>query len=343
MSDFNEKPEWEVSEKRNLYVIDDLNLIFRMFYGVPPMNSPDNIPTNVVYGYLKAIKYIYNHSIEKTGQDPVILVATDIKWKSGRVAIYEEYKANRTSEMPDNCKVQIPLVTQLLEIIWINKIGFSGKEADDIIGSLAHQYKDHFNSINILSSDKDLCQLIDTNVFCMDSLKQITWDNNNVKDKFGIDKEYIVDYLSLLWDSSDNIPWVKGIGEKSAVKLIEQFGHVEDMYSVIALQGDQLVKDKVLTQSIYDKLVLGEDMAFMSKTLATIDIHMNIEDLVDVKNINTFNINHTQNTNEQFQQFCKDMNIKSFIKNVVSDNFESKSFSKPIKKEQKWATNLSLF
>lgn len=287
---------------KNLYIIDDLNVVFRMFFGVPPM-SYQGIPTNVVYWYLKTIKTLVEHGKNETGEVPHIVVATDIKGKSSRLEIYDQYKANRTTEMPDDCKAQIPYVKELLYVLWIEKLGFEGFEADDVIGSLSKKHRHDYEAVYIVSSDKDLCQLIDTNVFCMDAQKQKVWSLDNVSEKFWVGKQHVVDYLSLVWDSSDNIPGVLGIGVKTAIKIISDFGGIEEIYATVT---EDHVSKKLISKSVYQKLMDGKELAHMSKRLATIDTSLDVSITWDHFNENVFNTN-------EFKLFCQELWMKSFL------------------------------
>jgi len=291
---------------KNLYIIDNMNLIFRMFFWIPPMSHNGNL-TNMVYWYLRTLKTIHEHWIKETWTSPMILVATDVKSdvKGFRDELFAEYKANRVSKMPDECRNQVPLLTELLKILEIPIIGYAWYEADDVIWTISKNYAKDFNHCYILSSDKDLCQLIDEKVSCMDAQKQTVWNNKNIFNKFNVRKDQIVDYLSLVGDSSDNIPWVSWIGEKTAVTILEKFDGIDSLYKQL---GENLVKEKILTNSVFQKLQNWKDSAFLSKKLATIvtDLEVNfIEQIFDINKIYL---------NENFQLFCEKVNFKTFLK-----------------------------
>jgi len=208
---------------KRLIIIDLSNFIFRAFFAIRPLHTPQGVPVNAVYGVLSML---YNMLTEH--KPTHILIARDTKEGSFRKEIYKEYKAHRT-EPPDDLKPQFEIVDKLLEVLKLPEIKMSGYEADDIIGSAVTKWKNEFDEILIASGDKDLMQFVGGPVQILDTMKDKTYSREDVKDKMGVYPEQIVDFLSLVGDSSDNIPGVAGIGPKGAQNLIEEFGTLEEI------------------------------------------------------------------------------------------------------------------
>lgn len=238
-----------------LIVIDISNFIFRAFYAIRPLNAPDGTPVNAVYGVLSML-----HNMIVKYEPTHILVARDTKEGSFRKDLYPEYKANR-SEPPDDLKPQFDLVDKLIDCLGLTQIKMPGFEADDIIGSVALQWADQFEEVLIASGDKDLMQFVRGPVKILDTMKDKIYEREDVKDKMGVYPEFIVDYLALIGDSSDNIPGVPGIGPKGASGLIEEFGKLENILNNT---------DNVRNKRAQTALKAHPELAHISYKLATI-------------------------------------------------------------------------
>lgn len=240
---------------KKLIIIDISNFIFRAFFAIRPLHAPDGTPVNAVYGVLSML-----HNMIIKYQPTHILVARDTKEGSFRKEIYNDYKANR-SEPPDELIPQFPLVDELIKVLGLPEIKIPNFEADDIIGSAATQWKNEFDEILIASGDKDLMQFVDGPVKMLDTMKEKIYSREDVKDKMGVYPEQIMDFLSLIGDSSDNIPGVDGIGPKGAQNLIEEFGTLENI-----LDNAESIKNKRAQTAIMN----NKEMALLSKRLVKI-------------------------------------------------------------------------
>lgn len=189
-----------------------------------------------------------------------ILIAKDTKEGSFRKEIYVEYKANR-SEPPDELVPQFALVDELISVLGLPEIKMPRYEADDVIGSVASQWKNQFDEILIASGDKDLMQFVDGPIKMLDTMKEKIYEREDVKDKMGVYPEQIVDYLSLIGDTSDNIPGVPGIGPKGAQNLLEEYGTLEKVIENVAS-----IKNKRCQTALNEHT----DKAIISKELAKI-------------------------------------------------------------------------
>lgn len=249
---------------KRLIVVDVSSFIFRAYFAVRPMHSPEGTPVNAVYGLLTMLLKLINDY-----KPTHMFIAKDTKDGSFRKEIYEPYKANR-SEAPLELIPQFFLVDELICKLKIKASSYKNYEADDVIGSVVSQLKNHFDEVLIASGDKDLMQYIGENAKMIDTMKNLTYGRSEVIEKMGVLPEQIVDYLSIVGDSSDNIPGVKGIGVKGAQALLKEFKNLEDIYSNI---------DQVKPERSKKSLIEGKEEAFLSKKLATIvsDIKLELE------------------------------------------------------------------
>lgn len=251
---------------KKLIIIDVSNYIFRAYFAIRPLHAPDGTPVNAVYGVLSMI-----HNMILKYKPTHILIAKDTKEGSFRKEIYTDYKANR-SEPPDELVPQFPLVDELIHVLGIPEFRLARYEADDIIGSVATQWKKEFDEILIASGDKDLMQFVDGPVKMLDTMKEKIYEREDVKDKMGVYPEQIVDYLSLIGDSSDNIPGVPGIGPKGAQNLLEEFGSLEKVLENV---------DKIKNKRCQTALLEHRNKALISKELAKIVTDLNLKHTSD--------------------------------------------------------------
>ena len=251
---------------KKLIIIDISNFIFRAFFAIRPLHAPDGTPVNAVYGVLSMV-----HNIIQKYHPTHIVIAKDTKEGSFRKEIYTEYKANR-SEPPDELIPQFALVDELISVLGLPEIKIARYEADDIIGSLAIQWKDHFDEILIASGDKDLMQFVAGPIKMLDTMKEKIYEREDVKEKMGVYPEQIVDYLALIGDSSDNIPGVPGIGPKGAQGLLEDFGNLEKILENVAV-----IKNKRCQTALganRDKAIISQELA---KIVTTLDLGLTHE------------------------------------------------------------------
>ena len=241
---------------KTLTIIDTFGFFFRNYYALPYLKSKDGFPTGLLTGFINFIA-----SINKEHGTDYLLFALDSKEKTIRSEIDPNYKANRPTP-PDDLLKQLPVAIE-----WINKMGFKsievpGYEADDIIATIAEDAKKKGIKVQIVSSDKDLYQLIDDDrVLVYDPMKKVKINEEECIKKFGVKPSQIVDYLALVGDSSDNIPGVKGIGPKGARTLLKEFGSLENIYKNL---------DKVANKRTKKLLEDSRENAFLSYKLASL-------------------------------------------------------------------------
>ena len=245
-----------------ILIIDGNSLLNRAYYAIPTLNTRKGQNVNAVFGFvnimLKALSDI----------NPThIAVAFDAKGKNFRHSLYDGYKATRKG-MPDDLAQQMPVLFELLDKMNIKRVSKQGVEADDVIGTVAKSFK---MKAVILTGDRDLLQLVDDDIEVMLTKRGITdverVTGQNIKELYHMTALQIIEYKALRGDTSDNIPGVSGVGEKTAMSLLEKYGDIETVY-----QNIEEIKGSVKT-----KLMEGKDMAFLSKELATIKTDVEID------------------------------------------------------------------
>jgi DNA polymerase I len=214
MSDAVQKP---------LILIDGSSWLFRAFHALPPLTNAQGEPTGAIYGLASMLR-----KLNKDYAPERLCVVFDPKGRTFRDDIYAEYKANR-SETPEDLSAQFPWILQLLEAQGTPVLTVDGFEADDVIGTLAKQGESAGLEVLIVTGDKDMAQLVNNRVKLLDTMKNRTLDAAAVREKFGVGPETIIDYLALMGDSSDNVPGVRGVGEKTAAKLLNEYGSLAQL------------------------------------------------------------------------------------------------------------------
>jgi DNA polymerase I len=249
-------------KSRRVFLIDGNSYLYRAFFATPYLSNSKGVPTNATYAFLSMIKKLLNE--EKP--DPMVIIF-DSKGPSFREEISKAYKAQRPP-MPGNLTVQIPYVKAVVEAMGLPMLEKEGFEADDIIGTLVEELKRQDAEVFIVTSDKDMMQLVSEHVCVYDTMKNQIICEKEVEEKFGVKPSLIVDYLALCGDTSDNIPGVPGVGDKTARELVASLGSMEEIYERI---------DEIKKPSVREKLIQGKDLGLMSKQLATLRIDVPVD------------------------------------------------------------------
>ncbi|WP_297811101.1 DNA polymerase I [uncultured Finegoldia sp.] len=241
-------------------IIDGSSLLFRGFYAIRDLTTKDGVHTNGVYGFMN----MYYSVMEKLSPD-LVCVCFDRKEPTFRHEKYSEYKGNR-QETPQELIAQFDLLKKLLAAMGVTYIDLKGYEADDIAGTLAKQASEKSYDVYLLTGDKDYLQLIDQNTKVVLTKRGITetkiYDVDELKKDYGITPKQMIDLKGLMGDKSDNIPGVDGVGEKTALKYIQKYGSIEGLYENI---------DEISGKKTKQKIIDGEDIAYLSRELGTID------------------------------------------------------------------------
>ncbi|HVZ11058.1 MAG TPA: DNA polymerase I [Candidatus Paceibacterota bacterium] len=264
---------------KKLVLIDGHALVHRAFHALPPLATSSGVPTNAVFGFMSVlIKMI------KDVQPEYIAAAFDLAGPTFRHEEFAEYKSHRV-KAPDELHAQVPYIKELLAAFGIPIFEKAGFEADDVIGALSEQAKEHKNlQTIIMTGDLDTLQLVEGKKVVVWTLRKgvtdtVTYDESEVEKRYGLSPEQLIDFKGLKGDPSDNIPGVPGIGEKTASALIKEFGSLDDLYRALEKKGK---KPKILTEKLSQKLIDNKDQAFFSKKLATIirdvDIHFSLDE-----------------------------------------------------------------
>jgi len=289
-----------------LLIIDFYNLMHRAFHAYPKtLTNGKGLTTNAIYGFVKLLL----KNIEKQNPTHVMCAFEDNAQPTIRSTNFSSYKKNRkwAEEKPEEAAMfytQLEHILEILNILDIKYIKCDGYEADDVAGTLATRLQDKAN-ILILSNDQDLLQLVNPKISVLRParppfVKETIYTPNLVKDKFGFEAKYINQYKGLRGDPSDNIPGVRGVGEKTATDLIKQFKTVEDTYKNI---------DKIEKERTKKLLLEGYEDAILSADLATIEIDCPIKH--ELKEFN-FNKKNIKELNNKF----KDLGFNSLIKQL---------------------------
>ena len=239
----------------SLCIIDGYNFVFRAYHSLPPLTTSSGIPIGAVYGFVNMIaKLVENNEYE------MFAIALDSGRKTFRTELYKEYKAHR-DEPDEELKVQFPIIRETIEAFGIKSLEVVGFEADDIIATYTKLALEQKLKVRIIGSDKDLIQLMQDNVEIYDPIKKRLINKDDVQKKYGITADQMIDYLSLVGDSSDNIPGVKKVGPKTAAKLLAEFNNLETIYNNL---------NKVEPFRIRKLLEESEENAFLSNKLVTL-------------------------------------------------------------------------
>ncbi|QDF28921.1 DNA polymerase I [Halarcobacter anaerophilus] len=242
--------------KKTITIIDTFGFLFRSYFALPPLKSKDGFPTGLLTGFMNFVS-----NIGKDFQTDYLVFALDAKGDTFRNEIYDKYKAHRP-DVPEDLLKQLPVAIE-----WIEKMGFetamkTGFEADDIVASIANDAKQKGLEVRIVSHDKDLYQLIDDDrVYLFDPIKKDVINEDKCFHKYGVRPSQFIDYQSLLGDSADNVPGVKGVGAKTAQALIQEYGSLDNIYE--NLENIEKTRWKNL-------LTEGKEMAYISKQLVTL-------------------------------------------------------------------------
>ncbi len=249
-----------------LYLVDGSSYIYRAYYAIRHLSSPTGHPTNAIYGFIQMLlKLLKDYNPQH------VAVVFDAGRTTFRTEMYPEYKANRAA-MPDDLRVQMEPIREVVRAFNIPTLELQGYEADDIIGALAGRFAAQGGKVVVVTGDKDLMQIVTDQVTLLDTMKGKESGIAEVIERFGVGPELVTDILGLAGDSSDNIPGVPGIGEKTATKLIQEFGSLDQL-----LERADEVKGKN-----GEKLREFREQALLSRRLATIECNVPLEvDLED--------------------------------------------------------------
>ncbi len=271
-----------------IIIVDGHSLAYKIFYKTPPLYNSQKIPTSMIHSFLNTIL-----SIREKFDPERMIVVFDSKGETFRHEIFTDYKANR-SKAPEDLIVQVELLKKIIPLLNIELYAKEGFEADDLIYTFSVDSKD---PVLIVTKDKDLAQIVSDKIKILDYQTSEVLDRKKVYEKFGIYPEQIIDYLALTGDSSDNIPGVKGIGEKTALSLLNEFGSLDNIYKNL----------EKIKPSIKEKLEKDRDMAYLSR------------DLVTLKYLDDANTAKLQSDGD-LEKILSELELKSIYKRIFGEN-----------------------
>jgi DNA polymerase-1 len=242
---------------KTVTIIDTFGFFFRAFYALPQhLKTKDGFPTGLLTGFTNFIS-----TLQKQHDSDYIVFAIDTKGDTFRNEIDPNYKANRKAP-PEELTMQLPIAIEWIDKMGYKTLGMKGFEADDMIASVTKHAREKGYNVRVVSHDKDLYQLIDDGkVVIVDAIKRKTMDEDACYEKYGVTPKQFIDYQSILGDSADNVPGVKGVGKVGAEKLLKEYGSLDNIYENI---------DEIKPAGVQKKLIISKDDAYMSKELVTL-------------------------------------------------------------------------
>ena len=250
-----------MTDASRLILVDGSSYLFRAFHALPPLTNSKGMNTGAAKGVIGMLK-----RLQADNPADQLVVIFDAKGPTFRNDIYSEYKANRPP-MPEELREQIEPIHNVIRAMGLPLISISGVEADDVIGTLSVMAAAQRRHVLISTGDKDMAQLVNDYVTLVNTMTQTVLDRDGVIEKFGVPPELIIDLLALMGDSVDNIPGVAGVGEKTALALLQNLGGVSDIYTNLESVPELPVRG---AKSLGDKLLVSQEMAELSYVLATI-------------------------------------------------------------------------
>jgi len=283
-------------------LVDGSSYLYRAFHALPPLTNSKGKPTGAVKGVINMMR-----RMQKDYPQSTVVVVFDAKGKTFRDDLYADYKAQRPP-MPDDLRLQIEPIHNIIQAMGLPMLIIDGVEADDVIGTLALQATAAQQPVIISTGDKDIAQLVNEHITLINTMTNTYLDRAGVIEKFGIPPELIIDYLALLGDKSDNIPGVPGVGEKTALGLLQGIGGLDAIYSRL---DDVGTLDFRGAKTMAAKLEEHKALAYLSYQLATIktDVEMPLH-IGDLKNGTP--------DNDQLLALFQDMEFKSWVEEALA-------------------------
>lgn len=280
----------------NLYLIDGNSYFYRAYHAIRGLTNSKGFPTNAIFGFTNMIL-----KITREKKPDAIAVVFDSPVPTERHRIYEEYKAQRP-ETPNDLVMQIPYIKEIIKAFNMPSFEIPGYEADDIICTIAKKAASQGINVFILSGDKDMMQAVGNGIKIYDPMKDLIIDENSVIERFGMPPERVPEFMAITGDAIDNIPGVKGIGEKTAKELLLKAGSLDEL-----LNHPEKIDSERLRKMIIDNI----ENIRISKTLATIDMDIPID-------INIQNLSIKEPDWPTLLRLFSDFEFKSLIKLIPS-------------------------
>ncbi|MCH9691493.1 MAG: DNA polymerase I [Gammaproteobacteria bacterium] len=299
------------SSSAPLILVDGSSYLYRAFHALPPLSTSDGRPTGAVRGVISMLRrHLREHP------DSTVVVVFDAKGKTFRDQLFSQYKANRPP-MPEDLRAQIQPIHDIIDAMGLPRLIVDNVEADDVIGTLALQAVEQGIPVIISTGDKDMAQLVRPGVMLINTMSNTEMDCAGVREKFGVGPELIIDFLALMGDKSDNIPGVPGVGEKTALALLQNLGGIDAIYSnldAIAPLGFRGSK------TLAKKMVEHQASATLSYQLATIKTDVALETKPQ-------QLRHIPPQKSKLRQLYQNMEFRGWLQELDSNSNESTSES----------------
>ena len=288
---------------KKLVLVDGSSYLYRAFHALPPLTSSKGRPTGAVKGVISMLR-----RMDKDYPDVPVVVVFDAKGKTFRDELFEEYKSHRPP-MPDELREQVQPIHDIVRAMGLPLLIVDGVEADDVIGTLAREYGEKDYRVIISTGDKDMAQLVNDRVTLVNTMTDTTLDTDGVVKKFGIEPDLIIDYLALVGDKSDNIPGVPGVGEKTALAILQGIGGgLDKVYDNLEAVRELDFRG---AKKMPEKLEEHREQAYLSQLLATIktDVDLNVsKDLLTPK----------EPDSEKLLELYRDLEFKAWTEELLN-------------------------
>lgn len=286
--------------KNTVYLIDGSSFLYRAYYAMTPLHTKQGVPVQAVYGFVRMIKKLINNF-----NPHYMAIVWDSPGKTVRHEVFEHYKATRQAP-PSDLFEQKKHINEFNQMIGLHEISKSGVEADDLMYSLGRDMREQGCDVVLITSDKDMGQIIGEHTFIYDSFKDILYDEQAFQEKMGIPVAKLPFYFALLGDSSDNIPGVHGIGQKGAIELVTQFNSLEDMYAHL---------QDVTKQRMRNALEQNRENAFLSYQLFLLKYYQ--------LNVKKDNLLFDQHSWQKARSLFEQLNFQSLLKELPQQHAQT--------------------
>ena len=303
-----------MTDASRLILVDGSSYLFRAFHALPPLTNSKGLNTGAAKGVIGMLK-----RLQADNPNDQLVVIFDAKGPTFRNEIYSDYKANRPP-MPEELREQIEPIHNVIRAMGLPLISISGVEADDVIGTLSEMATAEKRPVLISTGDKDMAQLVNDYVTLVNTMTQVVLDRDGVVEKFGVPPELIIDLLALMGDSVDNIPGVAGVGEKTALALLQNLGGISDIYSQLDRVAELPIRG---AKSLGEKLSASKEMAELSYVLATIKTDCELA-------LSESDLRSSSPDNDRLIELYRDLEFKSWLDELLSPGLFADSPTEPV-------------
>ena len=303
-----------MTDASRLILVDGSSYLFRAFHALPPLTNSKGLNTGAAKGVIGMLK-----RLQADNPNDQLVVIFDAKGPTFRNEIYSDYKANRPP-MPEELREQIEPIHNVIRAMGLPLISISGVEADDVIGTLSEMATAEKRPVLISTGDKDMAQLVNDYVTLVNTMTQVVLDRDGVVEKFGVPPELIIDLLALMGDSVDNIPGVAGVGEKTALALLQNLGGISDIYTQLDRVAELPIRG---AKSLGEKLSASKEMAELSYVLATIKTDCELA-------LSESDLRSALPNTDRLIELYRDLEFKSWLDELLSPGLFADSPAEPV-------------